>query len=233
MSVRVGRHPALRAEVGEARNFERHFALAGLDLNLLPHRLVLEPLGHFQVDFSGRKLHLKRPIHVSKGSVHQLDVGAVILKPLVVDFRAVSVRRNVAALLRSKAPGGRAWAACFQSRARGSEPSGGPCSTISMLPPPSVACNSLPGTTLESSNAYRFPVLESLQGQRGAGAGDDLRIKIAGAWAHLRLFTQSLGGRGQPRFRLEIREEQKCGRPCRGPHSPASGMRLPRQPRAR
>ena len=102
MGVRVGGHPAFRAEVGEAGNFQRQFALPWLDLNLLPHRLVLEPLGHFQVHFSGRKLHLKRAIHVGKGSVHQFDVGAVILEPLIVDFRAVSVRRDVAALFRPK-----------------------------------------------------------------------------------------------------------------------------------
>ena len=96
--VGVSRHPTLGPKVHEPGDFQGQFALAKLDVQA-PRQSRIQNLWRAPHHFADRQLHLKRPVYVREGRVHQLHVPAVVLKPAVIDFRAMAVRRNVAAVL--------------------------------------------------------------------------------------------------------------------------------------
>ena len=58
--------------------------------------MVFESLGHFQVRFTHRQLHLEGPVHDREGAVTQFDIRSVVLEPAGIHFRTMSVWRNVA-----------------------------------------------------------------------------------------------------------------------------------------
>ena len=207
MHVRVGRHPALGAQVHVPLNFELQVTLPGLDGELFAHRAVLEALRHFHVELAHRQLDLKRAVDIGKRTVHQLHIRAIVLKPRVVDFSPMSVRRDIPSIPRPEC----------QPHRRGPARTG-----IDHLPvqPHLLLFEDLDpgsgGARFEFLAHRRLPKIEfiSLAGPGVAenesrfGTCRDFRIEMPGALHRLGALAQALAGRREPGVTVKFRQHE-------------------------